>query len=969
MRISLAIMCVGLLVVFLCGGQLAAANETDSQANGERLFSLKIAPVLKDKCLGCHGADPDDLKGAFGVLSRDELIRGGESEEPGIVPGHPDQGTLMEAIAWAGLEMPPKENDRLTDAQIEAFQTWVSLGAAWPDEATQTRYRDEEAAREVTEDGRIVRTSGGTSDQWTTRRYQDEDLWAFKPVKKAETLLPSGLSREDAIDFFVDASINEAGLTKAGEASPRDLIRRVTYDLTGLPPTPGQIKQFERDFADDSDAAWDRLIESLLASPRYGEHWARHWFDVTRYADTGGMSNDFERSNMWRYRDYVIRSFNSDKPYNDFIVEQLAGDELADQSVRDRNDGSHDVVLKAQVDGTYNEQESEWIVATGFLRMGPWDNAMVPDDEARQMYLDDLVNITGQTFLSQTLRCCKCHDHKFDPIPTRDYYSIYAAFATTHMAERSVPFLPTENLDGAEQGETHIRRMLDFAVAEKKKILQKQEDAARAWYAENDLPYKTENDRKDDADEMKPPRGVGLDIVEQGRLKVREQDEWIWTRRLERYQPMAQSVYNSRETKLAWNNARKLRIKRDAKNTADPISHILIGGAITALGDRVAPGVLTAISLTTGGVATSSPVPETIEGRRLALAKWIADENNSLTTRSIVNRVWQYHFGKGIAGNANNFGAKGSKPSHPALLDVLTSDFVDGGWSIKDLHRRILMSQTYRRSSMPIEPQKMATVDPNNELLSVFPRRRMTAEEVRDTVLSATGELVHCGGGFPVMPEVNMEVALQPRMIQFSLAPAYQPSPTPDLRNRRSVYAYQVRGQADPFTELFNQPGANESCEYREVATVTPQVFTLMNSDMMTDRSIAIAKRLIEDSNMDDSNIVETPDRIERQIKSAFETVLLRNPTTIERERMKAYVVDMIAYHDQTEVPKRTYPVAITRSLVEEFSGQTFEYEEILPVFANYQADTKADEVCSHTRAIADMCLLLFNANEFIYVN
>lgn len=933
--------------------RLSVANDP-----AERLFTLKILPLLKDKCLGCHGGDSDDIKGDFSVLDREALLRGGESEEPAIVPGHPEDGTLVGAIAWEDYEMPPKENDRLSAEQVEMFREWINQGAPWPNEATQKQIRDEEAQKWVTDEGTMIETSGGASEEWTNRRYKVEDLWAFLPVKSVAEVLPNNVGREEAIDHFVNQQLTASGLSASPRANAEDLIRRATYDLTGLPPTPEEVANFREAYSRDTEAAWSELIDRLLESPRYGEHWGRHWLDVTRYADTGGMSNDYERSNMWRYRDYVIRAFNEDKPYDQFIVEQLAGDELADKSFRQRTNASTKEVHQAQLDGAYTEEEAEWIVATGFLRLGPWDNAMVDAEEARQLYLDDLVNITGQTFLSQTLRCCKCHDHKFDPIPTRDYYRIYSAFSTTQMAERPVPFLPVENLANFDTGKVHVQRMLDFAVAEKNKILDKQEKAARAWYKEQDLPYKSVEDRKNDPDEMKPPRHVGLEIAEQGQLKVREQDEWIWTRRLERYQPMAQSVYDDARFDLAWNGARKLRIRRKNDKADLPENHILIGGALTATGDRVFPGVLSAISLV---VSQQSEEPylltQSVEDRRLGLAKWIADPKNPLTTRSIVNRVWQYHFGTGIAANTNNFGAKGAKPSHPELLDFLAADFVDGGWSIKRLHRLIMMSHVYKRAATNMDPQKLAAVDPSNSLLSHFPRRRLTAEELRDSILQVTNELVHADGGLPVMPEINLEVALQPRMLQFSLAPAYQPSATPELRDRRTVYAYQVRGQADPFTELFNQPNPNESCELRETAAVTPQVFALLNSDLITDRSIAMAERLKSQNG-----------NIEAQIKSAFEIILLRTPTEDETKRLTDYVVDMTEYHQTAKPTEVEYPTTITRSLVEEFSGETFEYEEILPVFENYVADTKPYSVSPETRALADMTLLLFNTNEFMYV-
>lgn len=946
---------VAILLVIFALSSVARAQE---QRAGERLFALKVAPLLKDKCLGCHGGDPEDIKGDFSVLGREDLLRGGESEEPAVVPGDPTEGSLMQAIRWEDLEMPPKENDRLTNQQIELVEQWIQSGAPWPDEAAQQRFRVDEAATEITDDGRIMRTSGGTSADWSNRRYQENELWAFMPVKPISDLLPSEVERAAAVDYFIQRGTEQAGLEIAPQADARTLIRRATYDLTGLPPSPAEVHEFVDAYEQRPESAWEELVDRLLASPRYGEHWGRHWLDVTRYADTGGMSNDFERSNMWRYRDYVIRSFNQDKRYDEFIVEQLAGDELADQSLRQRTGGSQEDVQRAQLEGTYNEQESQWIVATGFLRLGPWDNAMIEADEARQIYLDDVVNLTGQTFLSQTLRCCKCHDHKFDPIPTRDYYRIYSVFSTTQMAERQVPFLHEESLEGFVQGKAHVQKMLDFAIAEKNKIIEKQEKAAQAWYEEHELPYKTEDERKDDEDEMKPPRYVGLDHVEQGQRKVREQDEWIWTRRLERYQPMAQSVYNSAAFQLAWNGARQLRINRKNAAATPPENHILIGGALTALGDRVFPGVLSAVAIAVDRNADDPYLlPNSIDHRRLELAHWIANADNPLTTRSIANRIWQYHFGRGIAANANNFGAKGALPTHPELLDFLAADFVEGEWSIKRMHRLIMLSDVYRRQTLAPNAERIAELDPNNSLLSHFPRRRLTAEELRDSILSMTGELVQSDGGLPVMPEINMEVALQPRMIQFSLAPAYQPSPTPDERNRRTIFAYCVRGQADPFTELFNQPNPNESCELRESASVTPQVFTLLNSDVITDRSIAMARRLEQDAQT-----------LDEQIDTAFRLVLGRDATDTERQSLTSYVREMGEYQGQQSPLKPEFPSEITRSLVEEFSGQPFEYQEILPVFESYQPDAKAADVAATTRALADMCLLLFNTNEFMYV-
>ena len=358
------------VVVLVSGNPTQAAEPTDA----EQLFTLQVLPLLQEKCFGCHGKDPDDIRGEFDLLTREGMLKGGESGEPSIVPGKPQESSLYLAVLWEGYEMPPKENDRLTAEQTEFIREWIAAGAPWPDREAQEKIR--EAA--TVSDGATVRTSGGTSDEWTNRTYDPEDLWAFVSVRPKSELMPRPVSTTEAVDFFIDQQLTAAGLEPAPSASPRTLIRRASFDLTGLPPAPDEIDAFEVAYAADSQQAWADLIDRLLESPRYGEHWARHWLDVTRYADTGGMSNDYERSNMWRYRDYVIRAFNDDKPYNEFVVEQLAGDELVDQSVRERSGASLAEVHQAQLGGDYTPQEAEWIIATGFLRLGPWTTPWSP---------------------------------------------------------------------------------------------------------------------------------------------------------------------------------------------------------------------------------------------------------------------------------------------------------------------------------------------------------------------------------------------------------------------------------------------------------------------------------------------------------------------------------------------------------------------------------------------------------------
>jgi mono/diheme cytochrome c family protein len=913
-----------LLAVFLVTPppSVFAQQPIDEDAEA-RHFTLKVLPLLKEKCLGCHGNDADDIKGDYDVRTRDSLIKGGESEEPAIVPGKPDESPFYMAVMWDGMEMPPKENDRLSEEQTEWVKRWIAGGAPWPSDQVQAQIREAEWSVQENEDGVLVSTSGGLADAWTYRRYLKDDIWAFEPLLNDYD--------HDSIDGFIGAKLGEANIQPAAQASPQQLIRRATFDLTGLPPTPAEIEQFLESWKENPDKAWADVIDRLLKSPHYGERWAQHWLDISRYADTGGFSNDYERSNAWRYRDYVIRSFNNDKPYDRFAMEQIAGDEL-------------------------RPDDPEAIVATSFLRMGPWDTAMIPQDEARQLFRDDVVHSVGQTFLSTPMRCCKCHDHKFDPIPTRDYYRMYATFSASQPAEMTAEFLPQENKNRFDEGLELVETLFAFADGERQALVDKQEAAAKKWYDEHNLPYKNQNARKNDPEDQKPPRHVGLNETEKGQLKVREQDCWIWNRRKERYQPLAQSVFNGPDV---GQNARSLRKPKKFDKQWRPESFIHMGGDYRAKGLAVTPGVLSGCEVPVEGAPTDDPYALTseIEGRRLGLAKWIADPRNPLTARSYVNRVWQHHFGHGIVRTPNNFGAKGSKPTHPELLDWLTVQFLAGGWKSKPLHRMIMMSDAYKRSTAHADLEKLATVDPDNKLLARFMPRRLTAEELRDAMLLATGELNHELGGVPVMPEINLEVALQPRMIQFSIAPAYQPSRIPEHRNRRSIYAYRVRGQADPFMEVMNLPNPNDSCELRDTAAVSPQAFTLLNSDVMSDRSIALAMRVQKDAKA-----------LPGQIGRAFRLVLGRKPTDVEGRAMREYVTAMIKYHNNHQPQPTTYPTKVVRSLVEEFSGETFEFDELLPVFEDYVPDAKPATVSAETRAMADMCLLLLNANEFVYV-
>ncbi|HYF35922.1 MAG TPA: DUF1549 domain-containing protein, partial [Prosthecobacter sp.] len=394
--------------------------------DAEALFVRRVWPLFEEKCLACHGKDEAKIKGGLDMRSLAATLKGGDSETAALAPGKPEISPLYLAALRTHADwepMPPKENDKLTVEQVAWIKDWISGGAPWPDEARRSEIAKASADRWSAEDGVTVKTAGALSADWANRRYQAEALWAYQPVKKP--LLPEG-DGTHPIDALIARRLPK-GMAVAPAADARTFIRRATFDLLGLPPSPEEVQAFEAAFARNADDAVNTLIERLLASPHYGERWARHWLDVARYADSSGFANDYERGNAWRYRDYVVRAFNSDKPYNEFIKEQLAGDEL-------------------------RPNDPEAVIATGFLRMGPWElTGMEVAKIARQRFLDDVTNSVGETFLAHSLQCARCHDHKFDPVPTHDYYAMQACFATTQLSEREAPFLPSENLRGFEE--------------------------------------------------------------------------------------------------------------------------------------------------------------------------------------------------------------------------------------------------------------------------------------------------------------------------------------------------------------------------------------------------------------------------------------------------------------------------------------------------------------------------------------
>ena len=861
-------------------GLVASLPAYADEVAADVLFARKIQPLFKVKCLTCHGDDPEKLKGELDMRTRAGLLAGGESEEPVLVPGEALASPLFLAVTreheddWSA--MPPKANDKLSAEQVGYVKQWIAAGAPWPDAKRITAIlKDADPWGET--DGVLVKTSGGLDDGWTNRKYDPEKLWAYQPVKK-----PAVPATGHPIDAFINARLPK-GLAVAKRAGAVALIRRVTYDLTGLPPTPKETFEFAAAWKKDSDAAWTALIDRLLASSHYGEQMARHWLDVVRYADSAGFSNDYPRPHAWRYRDYVVRAFNADKPYDQFVCEQIAGDELKP------NDPDH-------------------VIATGFLRMGPWEHtAMSVAAVTRQQYLDDVVNSVGVTFLANELRCAKCHDHKFDPIPTKDFYRMQAVFGSVSFQDRQLPWQKNENLTGLKADRERYQR------------LQK----AKAIRSITTLP---EADR--------PVKKFDQDTERIGHGKVNNKRRQQLNYQLKRSNPMAFSVANGANDRI----------------------HILKGGSIESPQAAVSPGVLSLFA----GSEKGASVTTLKTGRRTELARWIASKDNPLTARVIVNRVWQWHFGQAIAGNPNNFGGTGKRPTHPELLDWLAATFVEEGWSLKQLHRRILTSAAYQRATAHPDWEALIKLDPNRTSYAVFAPRRLTAEELRDAMLSVSGELNRAIGGTPAHPEINEEVAMQPRHIMGSVGPAYQADPTPAQRNRRTLYAERIRTLANPMLEIFNKPGPDVSCERRDSATIAPQAFTLMNSPIHHARALAFAARLEK----------ERPGNLDRQIVRAFQLVFQRQPTKAETKACHTHIAKMLAHHKATAPVKVEPPKYVIRQMVEEMTGLDFWWVEDLDIYSSddFVSDLKPWDVNPPTRALAELCLVLFNSNEFVYV-
>jgi hypothetical protein len=808
-------------------------------------FARDVQPVLQHHCWSCHGALRTS---GFDMRTRDSAMRGGD-HGVAIVPGKAEESRLYRRIA--GLEEPsmPFEGTKLPARQISLIKAWIDEGAHW-DVTADTTSAQGATALSAIEDTPVPPAA---------RNY-----WAFKlPIQPPVPAVASHL--RNPIDRFLEQARRDKGLEPAPRADRLTLLRRAYLDLIGLPPSPSETDAFLRDMAPD---AWERLIDTLLASPHYGERWGRHWLDVARYADSSGFEHDVDRPNAWRYRDYVIRAFNQDKPYDVFLKEQIAGDELEAKS-------------------------DETLIATGFLRAGPRVAFREKDNpERRYEYLDDLIATTGRGILGLTVQCARCHNHKFDPIPQRDYYSLVATFfgyvETTH------PLVPPVEAEAYERKNRDIDARRALLEAEIKRIqapyVERLKQEAYRKYPDNvqRAIAKPESERTP-GEQLLVKQVIGVNIPERAIEGVLTPAEAARRKQLadevaaldkERPEPIPMAdIATDGDHRFAPDGpgdetigCPKCRIVEATGSFLHtgpgryqaPPSFFLIRGDPNAKGSPMKSGFVTVA--TYGDPPTEIPPGDgRTSGRRRALAEWLASPRNPLTPRVIVNRIWHHHFGRGIVATLDNFGQMGDRPTHPALLDWLAVEFMNQGWSIKRMHRLIMTSDAYRMASA-YDHAANGEKDPQNQYLWRFRAQRLDAEVVRDSILAAGGGINLTIGGPPVFPNLPKEV-----LTSVSFGVWKQQEDGPDVW-RRSVYIYRRRGLAFPMFQVFDLPEQNITAGARYVSTVPTQALTLLNNPFVLRQAELFAGRVRQAAGADPA----------KQIDLAYRVALTRAPSQTE---------------------------------------------------------------------------------------
>jgi hypothetical protein len=719
------------------GGLLLCAISLRAQpADGIAFFEKNIRPLLATNCYGCHSAKLAKPMSGLRLDSKAGMLKGGASGAPAVVPGKPEESLIVTAVRGTNpnLKMPPGK--KLDPQEVDTLVEWIRMGA--PDPRT-----DGNGAPPVV-----------SSYDWERARQH----WSFRPVQDPKPPQVSSAEwNRTAIDEFIKARLDEHKLTPQPRASKLALIRRATYDLTGLPPTPEEVDAFLKD---GSPSAFEKVVDRLLSSRQYGEKWGRHWLDVVRYADTSGDNADFPVPSMYRYRNWVIAAFNSDEPYDRFLREQIAGDILAAK------------------DDLASKNIEEWqqdIIATGYLANSRRFGSRVAEFH---LTIDDTIDNLGKGILGLTVGCARCHDHKFDPIPTTDYYALYGIFKSSNYAHAGTEIYP---------------HTYGF-------VAMNPEQAAEL------KRYETELSGLDNR----------IENMKAGRIKFGTPEE------------KRKAEQENREKQKSLAQSYPTFAKAYAVTEGKPVdARIMVRGEPQTLGPTVPRGFLTIL----GG--QKLPADEKGSGR-LELAEWITDPKNPLTARVMVNRIWLWHFGQGIVTTPDDFGARGEAPTHPELLDYLASRFIESGWSVKKMHRLIMLSRAYQMASGDNPRNEMQ--DAKNAWLWRFSRRRLEAEEVRDSLLAVSGNLDPTPGGEqPFPPEMQWK---------YSQHVPFIGAEDKFATNRRSVYLMQQRIRKQPFLDLFDGADPNAETGARPVTTTALQALYTMNDAFFHAQAEALAKRV-----------------------------------------------------------------------------------------------------------------------------
>lgn len=759
----------------------ASASAEDEVRRASMTFvENEVRPVLVKRCYECHSDTKQ--KGGLRVDHIGYLKSGGDTG-PALVPGKPEESAMIEAVRYANddFQMPPKQ--KLPDADVAILVKWIEMGAPWPEDAAK----------------KVVVTEGGFTEE--QRKY-----WAFQPVAKVSApQAGEGWVRND-IDRFIAAKQAEMKLKPAPEADRHELVRRVYFDLHGLPPTKQQIDAFVKN---NDPQAYEKLIDELLTSPRYGERWAQHWLDLVRYAESDGYNQDAYRSQVWPYRDYVIKSFNDDKPYDQFVREQLAGDEIA-------------------------PDDPQVLIATAFMRHPVYEYNLRDVRGQWDLIVTDMTDTAGELFLGLSFGCARCHNHKFDPILQKDYYRLRAFFTPVHWRDDLKLVTPSEKaaFDTQEAkwaaATAEIRAKMDALT---KPVIDERVQTWRVSFPE-DLQAMT----------LKP---AGQ------RDALEKQLAGLCERQLEFARASVDPMKDIKDEKAkAEYKALKVELDKFQHLKPKPLPEAFVA---TDAGPEAPANKLTTrkgeLEIAPGFLSILEPNPpqisptKTSTGRRTALAEWITRADNPLSSRVILNRVWQYHFGRGIVASASEFGTLGEAPSHPELLDYLAAKFVAGGWHFKALHREIMLSATYRQSARREPDETTAKVDPANRLLWRFHPRRLDAEQVRDAMLAVSGELDLTAGG-----------------------------PAGDGNGpRRSIYTRKKRNSPNELLLALNMPAGFASTAQRESTTTPTQALQLLNGDWVRARARKLASSV-------------------KSIEEVWLAVLGRLPTDKERATADAFL-------------------------------------------------------------------------------